>query len=266
MQPDPTPTGVHCIAVLVGNTTINAASAHGHEIRDHLRFPAGEIASAVDGIASLGDSPVVIATVNRKASNALVAALIDDDRITAEIHELGRDLPVSIDSSIPESAGTGQDRLLAAAGAYTLLGQACVVVDAGTALTIDFVDGEGVFQGGAILPGAAMSLRALHEGAPALPMLTVGRPDDTEPFGKNTEQAMRNGSIYGVQGAVRLLTERYAERYGAYPQVIATGGDAAMLFEGDELIDRIVPELPLIGIAVAYQAALTGDESTELSR
>jgi hypothetical protein len=60
---------------------------------------------------------------------------------------------------------------------------------------------------------------------------------------------------------VRHLAELYAERYGAYPQIIATGGDAETLFKGDELIDNIVPELTLLGIAVAAKYALVpGDE------
>lgn len=266
MAPETTPIGLTLITVLVGNTTINVARALGDEFQDHARFPVAGIDGAVDAIAALESAPIVIATVNEKTSRALINRLISDDRVTGEIHQIGRDVPPSIASSIPPSIATGQDRLLAAAGAFKLLGQACVVVDAGTAVTIDFVDGEGVFQGGAILPGVSMSLRALHEGAPALPLLTPAKPDDAEPFGKNTEQAMLNGSIYGIRGAVRLLTERYAERYGAYPMVIATGGDAALLFDGDDLMDRVVPDLALRGIAIAYLVALTGDEAQEYSR
>jgi type III pantothenate kinase len=80
-------------------------------------------------------------------------------------------------------------------------------------------------------------------------------PDD-EPFGRDTEQAMLQGVVYGAQGLVRRLVERYAMAYDAYPMVVATGGDAGLLFEGDELVDRVVPHLTLRGIAVACQRAL----------
>ncbi len=266
MQPETTPIGINLITVLVGNTTINVARAVAGEILDYARFPVADLRGAVDAIAGFEAAPIVIASGNEPVSHELLDLVIGDDRITGEVHRIGADIPPSIASSLPASAGTGFDRLLAAAGAFKLLEQACVVVDAGTAVTVDFVDGEGVFQGGAILPGAAMSLKALHDGAPALPSLTIEKPDDAEPFGKDTKQAMLNGAVYGIRGAVRLLAERYAERYGAYPLIIATGGDAPLLFDGDDLIDRVVPDLALRGIAIAYQAALTGDEAEELSR
>lgn len=266
MQPETPHVGVNLITVLVGNTTINVARSLGDEIHEHTRISVDRIGSAVDAIAGFKSAPIVVASVNEQVAQELVDRLRRDDGIDSEIHRIGSDIPTSIASSLPDSAGTGQDRLLAAAGAYALLEQACVVVDAGTAVTVDFVDGEGVFQGGAILPGMAMSLRALHEGAEALPEIEPAKPDHAEPFGKSTEQAMLNGAIYGVSGAVRLLTERYAERYGAYPLLIATGGDAEMIFAGDDLVDRIVPDLALRGIAIAYQDALAGDTASGLSR
>ena len=131
---------------------------------------------------------------------------------------------------------------------------ACIVVDAGTAVTVDFIDGEGVFHGGAIAPGASMQLAALHERTAALPRVAFAQPDDV-PFGRNTAEAMLQGVYHGLRGLVWRLVERYAEGYGAFPPVIATGGDAVTLFSDDELIDRIVPELTLQGIAVAVRRA-----------
>jgi type III pantothenate kinase len=145
-----------------------------------------------------------------------------------------------------------------------------VVVDAGSAITVDFVDGEGTFQGGAIAPGARMMLRALHQQTAALPAVEFAAPegagdssgDDFQPFGRNTPQAMLNGVFFGARGLVRQLAERYAEKYEAYPTIIATGGDAKVLFEGDDLVERIVPELTLRGVAHAFDAWLgTLDDS-----
>jgi type III pantothenate kinase len=159
---------------------------------------------------------------------------------------------------------TGMDRLLNALAAYRRLRQACVVVDAGTAVTIDFVDGEGTFHGGAIAPGARMQLRSLHRQTAALPEIEFRKPDD-ETFGRSTAEAMLRGVYHGIRGAVWRLVERYADRYGAYPHVIATGGDAEVLFADDELVDRIVPELTLHGIAACVEHALAArpDEDGE---
>jgi pantothenate kinase type III len=59
---------------------------------------------------------------------------------------------------------------------------------------------------------------------------------------------------------VRVLVERYSEFYGAFPQIIATGGDARALFESDDLIENIVPDLTLLGIQSACQIELAGAE------
>jgi hypothetical protein len=76
--------------------------------------------------------------------------------------------------------------------------------------------------------------------------------------------------LLGVQsaavGMARVLIDRYAEFYGAYPQIIATGGDARALFEGDELVEHIVPELTLLGIEAACRiqlGRLDGEEADD---
>ena len=102
---------------------------------------------------------------------------------------------------------------------------------------------------------AAMQLAALHGGTAALPEITFEAPLQ-EAFGKNTAQAMLQGVFHGIRGMVWHLTEQYADRYGAYPLIIATGGDAEVLFADDELIERIVPELQFLGMVAAVRHAL----------
>ena len=101
--------------------------------------------------------------------------------------------------------------------------------------------------------------------------ITTKEPDDSqievairaleEAFGKNTAQAMLQGVYHGIKGMVRQLSEQYASRYGAYPMIVATGGDATLLFEHDEFIEHIEPNLPFKGIAVSVKHALTVDEN-----
>ena len=71
------------------------------------------------------------------------------------------DLPIEVKTAVPSE--TGVDRILNIAAAYEQMGKACVVADAGSALTVDVCDDTGAFLGGAIAPGAGMMLNALHE-------------------------------------------------------------------------------------------------------
>ena len=130
----------------------------------------------------------------------------------------------------------------------------------GTAVTVDFVDGEGVFQGGAILPGTRAMLDSLTNSADLLPSIDYLRPEG-EPFGRNTTDAMLRGVHTAIHGGVWKLVENYALFYGGFPLVIATGGDAESIFADDELVSRIVPDLALRGCTVSYRTATEDSNS-----
>jgi type III pantothenate kinase len=254
---------MHLLAISVGNTRTRLGVFRGGDLDQAVALentdPAA-IAQAVGGVTlDRPDAPAVMASVNDPVADALERAL--ESAFRGRWHRFGRDIAVPIRHALPDASSTGQDRLLNALAAYSRFEQACVVIDAGTAVTVDFVDGEGVFQGGAIGPGAGMMLRALHEGTAALPSVEFSRqPDPGCPFGRGTSEAMLLGVRSAVIGMARLLTERYAEAYGAYPSVIATGGDAHALFEGDPIVERIVPDLTLLGIHAACERLLSEGE------
>jgi type III pantothenate kinase len=258
-------TGPNLIAISVGNTRTAAGQFIDGKLEQSDHFPQDELAAAVQRIARLwrevADKPraaLVAASVNDPVADRLASAV--EDQLSVEVYRIGDDLPVPIACRLDPETITGVDRLLNAAAAYDTVKQACVIVDAGTAVTVDFVDGEGTFHGGAIGPGAAMQLKSLHEHTADLPDIAFHAPD-VQTFGRSTAQAMLNGVFHGIRGMVWRLVEHYAERYGAYPMVIATGGDAKVLFEHDELMDRIVPELTLMGIATAAKHALAADDA-----
>ena len=179
--------------------------------------------------------------------------------IAEPISPAADDMPAPIGTCLDAGAKPGVDRLLNAAAAYAKLKQACIVIDAGTCVTVDFIDGEGVFHGGAIAPGARMQLKALHEQTAALPSVDFTAPEGLA-WGSNTREAMLRGVYHGIRGLVWRLIEKYAEQYGGFPIVIATGGDAAALFSDDELINQIVPDLVLRGVALAAKSALEPED------
>ena len=252
------------VAVNVGNSRVRVGEVVGTRGGEAVSLPASDPEMTANAIARLAKSEeagpaaaVVVATVNRPASEAVIQAA--RPKLACGVFRVGEDLPLPMRGRLDPDATTGQDRVLNAMAAFELLKQAVVVVDAGTALTVDFVDGEGVFQGGAIAPGARMSLHALHEHTSALPDVGLDTPEET-PFGKSTREAMLQGVFFAARGLVRLLVERYAEAYGAYPLVVATGGDAELIFGADELVDRVVPDLKLVGISLACASALESED------
>ncbi len=256
------------IAIDVGNSRTRVAAVQGTSVSDPISLSNGDLGAVTQAVLSQRESlpeanprPIVMASVNDGFADQLASALAD--QLSEEVYRVGGDLPIPVQCDLAPETITGVDRLLNAAAAFDVLKQACIVVDAGTAVTVDFVDGEGIFHGGAIAPGGRMQLRSLHEYTEALPDLEFTVPE-AEAFGRSTAQAMLKGVHFGIQGLVRILAEHYADHYGAYPTVVATGGDAETLFRGDELIDRIVPDLTLQGIAVAARhamAATSGDET-----
>ena len=250
------------IAVAVNNTNTSIALVEKLAVTRATSIPSDQpdqIAKAAAGLLDGDPELVLLASVNEVAAPAILDAIRHATGL--QVQEIGPAFPVPIAHTLPEPVTTGLDRFLVALGAFAVVGQACVVVDAGTAITCDFVDGEGVFHGGAIMPGGQMMLDALHAGAPALPKLSLAdMPSPLEPFGKSTEHAMLLGVQASALGAVRYLAERFAAFYEAYPQVIATGGNARLLFEDDDLVESIVPDLQLIGIGAARSRMIAQDD------
>lgn len=206
---------------------------------------------AYEPLRGRAEAAILLASVNPAMAQRVTR--VAETRLGVTPRRVERDFKVPIGRQLDPKAIVGDDRLLTAAAAYDVLKQACVVVDAGTAVTIDFVDGAGTFHGGAILPGAQMMLNSLHEHTAQLPDVALARPD--EPIGHNTVQAMLTAVYHGVRGTVRELVEQYAQVCGSFPVVVATGGDAELLFGDYELVERIVPDLGLRGIALTYQWA-----------
>jgi type III pantothenate kinase len=250
---------VNLLTINVGNTRTQLGVFVSDNLLEQARIAHGDTAALQTAvrdlwshIASENEPAVYLASVNDKQAVAVEAVV---QEITGQpVERMEDDINIPIGRQLDPEALVGEDRLLNAAGAFDKLKQACIVIDAGTAVTVDFVDGTGVFQGGAILPGIRMMLDAMHDKTAQLPQVAFERP--AEPMGRNTQQAMRSGVFHGIRGAVRELAEKYAEVYQAYPRIIATGGDAADLFEGYDLIEAIIPELTLLGMAAARRHQL----------
>lgn len=199
-----------------------------------------------------GFTDVAIASVV-PATLDLLRTWIRDD-LDLEPLVVGEQIALPIDVAVKEPEAVGVDRVCCSAAAFERNKQACVVVDFGTAITVDAVDDKGVFMGGAILPGVHLQARSLHEHTAALPIVELKKPDEI--IGLDTTEAIRSGILYGTAGAVRGVVEAIATSMGRWPPTIATGGDAAWIAESCNIFDAIVPELCLQGVGLAYSRRL----------
>jgi type III pantothenate kinase len=246
---------INLLVISVGNSRIAMGSFVAGELRGVRRVEIArrdewvkEIAEAWKPIAGLDPAAVVAASVNEAANLALIDAV--GEACGRNVVWVGTqlDLPIPVKTENPEH--TGVDRILNVAAAYEQLEKACVVVDAGTAITVDCCSEQGEFIGGAIFPGVSILLDSLHEKIPHLPRVEMARPEG--PVGATTAEAIRAGVFHGARGLVKEIVEGYAETLGQWPELIATGGDAELLFGGWELVHAIAPDLTLYGIALAY--------------
>jgi type III pantothenate kinase len=153
-----------------------------------------------------------------------------------------------------EPERVGRDRLFAARGALEITSAGAIVVDAGTALTVDAARGDGVFLGGAIAPGPALLARALADGTARLPKIV---PRGKGPaLGRDTEEALQAGVVHGFRGAARELVDRiFEESELASVPILLTGGARGFLCEPSAFPGRRVIEegdLVHLGLLAAF--------------
>lgn len=189
----------------------------------------------------------------------LIRRIVDED-LHEKIHVIGEDIPLPISTWVDEPNKVGTDRVVAAAAAYDVVEDAVVVVDLGTAVTIDLVDDHGVFQGGVIVPGFDISAQALKDHTAQLPKVTVHQP--SKPYGKNTADAINSGLYYSIIGAMEEIIRRYAEEIGHWPQTIITGSGAEIIKDDCPFVDNYVPHLVVQGIILAFMKYV--EEKSEL--
>lgn len=184
----------------------------------------------------------------------LAARLVDwlrSREVTGIMLLASPDLPLRV--SLPRPDMVGIDRLLAAVAANRLRrpGLPAIVVDLGTAITVDLISAEGAFLGGAILPGIGLSARALNEFTDLLPLLEMASLGEPPPaLGTSTLEALRSGIYWGAVGGIRQLTELLSQPTGGACQLFLTGGAApavASLLSPSAVFE---PHLVLAGIAL----------------
>ncbi|MBD5347570.1 MAG: type III pantothenate kinase [Bacteroides sp.] len=209
-----------------GNTAAKLALWEGDRLLDEaieLHLTPEIVGRYVDSAPGSIDAALYCSVAERGA--ALLEWLNSRGIRAAQLSAGSMPLPITIGYSSPHTLGA--DRIAAAAGAWSLHpGCNLLVVDAGTAVTYDFVDSAGCFRGGNIAPGMRMRLEALHRFTARLPRLEVPREIKPERvLGTDTREAMILGAVYGIVGAISY----YRSRLPADTVTVLTGGWANTL-------------------------------------
>lgn len=160
---------------------------------------------------------------------------------------------LALDVDEPQSLGA--DRAVNTIAAHALHTGDLIVIDFGTATTVDHSDFDGAYKGGIIAPGINLSLDALVMAAAKLPRIAIEAPTSASVIGRNTVEQMNIGIYWGYLAMIEGLIARMKRQIGRPVKVIATGGLATLFEKHTDVFDAIEPDLTIQGLAIMYERA-----------
>jgi len=245
----------------IGNTNTHMGLADGRGIRRHVDIPTShwktnEGSRALTKlVGTSGLKGAAICSVVPRLTPKIQSLLRGRWQLSALV--LGPQTLRGVGIDYPHPNSIGPDRLANAVAARIHFGAPVVVVDFGTAVTFDVVNGRGDYVGGIIAPGLAAMTDYLHERTALLPRIEIR--DVKSAIGRSTEQAMRIGAVHGYRGLVRELIKELKQDLGTRSlKVVATGGYARLIGRKLKEISVIEPNLTLEGLRLVWMG---GDEN-----
>jgi type III pantothenate kinase len=247
------------VVVDIGNTRLKWGLCHGGRVTEVVRLPLDAPDAWTAALAKLPPPQSfarkwAVASVNPPALLQFIGWTYD--RGGTVVFERYTDLPIRVNVDEPDKIGL--DRLFGAvaARALTPAGVPAITVDVGTAVTVNLIDADGVFQGGAIFPGPRLMARALNEFTAKLPLSEPTGPADDQMPAKNTAAAIRSGILNALGGGVVQLSSALADGCPVPPWMFVTGG-GGYFFDGYSLPwiaeTKAVPALTLEGIRITAE-------------
>ncbi|WP_372751999.1 type III pantothenate kinase [Labilibaculum sp.] len=227
----------------IGNTQIKAAFFENNKILRLKNSKTGEMEFITDLVSKYENIQHIIISSVREYPEKLVNSLQEKNRLVLFFNG---EIETPLENLYESKSTLGYDRLAACAGANSLYSNKnCLVIDAGTAITFDFVTEKNQYLGGCISPGLQMRFKALHHYTKKLPELM---PDeDFHLIGKNTKEAIvsgvQNGLIFEIDSYIDNLQKKHSDL-----QVIITGGDANFLSKHLTNMVDLQPQIVAIGL------------------
>lgn len=244
-----------------GNTTTVAGIFDGDELIAHWRLSSILHTSDELGIYLLN----LLNTKNIKPSDISGAAFASvvpslDFSMTEAIKEYFNVKPLQVNAltntgmevRVKNPREVGADRIVNAVAGREKYGAPLIVADYGTAITFDVVSEDGAYLGGAIAPGLNSGISALFSKAAKLPQVALKIPESV--IGRNTEEAIQSGILFGNAGLTDRIVEMIRAEYGMKnAKVIATGGHAGLMKKVAHTIDYVDDWLMLEGLKLIYR-------------
>lgn len=224
------------LTVDIGNTAISLAMMSGQrsrwsagvKVNQSDRQLSVELTQALGAVHQTGlaiDGSIVGSVVPDKTAQVIRGIR---RRLGLKALLVGQDVRVPLKNGYRNPQQVGQDRLIGAFAAQQLYGQPAIIVDFGTAITIDVLSAKGCYEGGVIVPGIRLSLESLHNKTAMLPQVErVRRPKAV--IGKTTEHSILSGLVYGYGEMCHGLIRRIRAELKGHPQVVVTGGYARLM-------------------------------------
>lgn len=230
------------LVIDIGNSRAKLAIFQGSQLQEQWIWPQWEIKDFSTLATNQNPSFIILSNVAGKKGDEIAACFQQSPffiNLTARTP-----LPIVNAYETPETLG--KDRLAAVVGAWELYpNQHSLVVDAGTCITYDLLDAEGVYRGGNIAPGLQMRLRAMHEFTASLPLVAI--KDIDQWVGYSTESAIRNGALLGAILEIQAFSDWRRQQIDQL-NVILTGGDAVYFAKNWKRKIFVHPNLVLIGL------------------
>ncbi len=245
------------LAIDIGNTNIVVGTfdgdtlVHSWRLSTRREMTSDEIQvlfRALLGEALPRIDDAIVASVVPPLTGAVVAATRAACGVEPLEVQPGIRTGLRIRTDNPQEVGA--DRILNAAAAHKRYPGTSIVVDFGTATTLDVVTAEGDYLGGVICPGPNLGLEALSARAARLPRVDLQVP--ARVIGRNSIDAIRAGVVHGHAAMVEGLVRRIEAELGAPAKVVATGGLAPLIGPLMERLDAIDPDLTLHGLLLLH--------------
>jgi type III pantothenate kinase len=256
------------LAVDVGNTQTHLGVFEKEQLRhewraatelsrtaDELALLFGEFLSLADLSFSRQISGVAISSVVPRATQELRDMTMRYFGFPAVVVEPGVRTGLAIHMDNPREVGA--DRIANAVAAHALWPEhSVIIVDFGTAITVDVVSSDGAYLGGAIAPGVDTSATALFQATAQLRRVELVTPPSA--IGKTTVTCIQSGIMFGTAALVDGLIDRVADELDGPLLAVATGGHAIVVLENCRRVDHYEPTLTLNGLRLIFERNAEG--------